>query len=159
MSIHHEDVFPVLESLIEKCRGLEAHYAQTARCVSERTRKARCIFLRQERAQLVQDLADKLRSFGGSVELSELAADESWDSFFPALTPQEQDDLLAESAEGDEEMVIEYDRALRLPLPIDVRMMLMRHRMQLTTREKTGLLDQLVRNKAHLDILAQATRN
>src|SRR5579872_6771328 len=158
MPIKNEDVLPVLEALIEKCHALEITYAQTARCLSHETLKARCIFLWQERAQLVQDLMDKIRAFGGSVDFYETSGDEAWDVPLD-LTVDEQNDLLAEGAEGDEEMVIEYNRALRLSLPIDVQILLMKHRSKLQTGERMGLLDQLVHNSARRDILAQATRN
>ncbi len=159
MPLTREEVVPFLVELAEKSQSLVHSYELASRSISNRTTKLRCIFLWQVHAELVSELNERLRWFGAENPLSVPPLEESDWSVPTRLTRQEVDLLLLDCAEGDEEVAAAYDEALRFPLPIDVQMLLMRHRERLRTSEKTGLLDHLAQSSHQRDMLAQAVHN
>jgi hypothetical protein len=159
MSRRRFDVLPLLEDLTEKCQKLESLYEQAARCLSNWNLRMRCVFLWKERGQLVRELLDKMQWLGGVTDGYFSSSEEPpWEPL-AGLTAEEEDELLTEGAESDVEMVAEYERALRNPLPLDIQMLLLKHRMTLKASEKAGLLDQLAQNSLQRDVLAQAVKN
>ncbi len=125
--IQRQHVVQKLDHIVHHGRHSEQSYRAALRMMKEGNVQELFIYLWQEHSKMVSELEDKIQSFAGTRHENKRIYPSGPFEFLVNIPREEMTLSLLECERTDALLLLEYDLVLKSPLPMDVKLLLKRH--------------------------------